>query len=208
MLSSSRIPPDPMPEQWTTSPVIDYEPVPEPLGRRRGPVCATPSAEKLNPAEQLHPADKLRRRSPHPVRAHRPLLHLCEPPPPKSAVVFAETALRQVIEVIDRRRPVAQLRPLMTPVLVDRVIAHAGAARRGSATMRRVRVRSVDTRADTRVDTGAHTSTSAGADESARPDIRAAEVFASFTRSGRVHAVAARIERYRDRWRFVALQIG
>ena len=79
--------------------------------------------------------------SPRPLRPHRPPLHLCEPPPPKSAVVFAETALRQVIEVIDRRRPVAQLRPLMTPVLVDRVIAHAGVARRGSATMRRVRVR-------------------------------------------------------------------
>ncbi|MGB0962653.1 MAG: Rv3235 family protein, partial [Mycobacterium sp.] len=76
---------------------------------------------------------------------------------------------------------------LMTPVLVDRVIAHAGAARRGSATLRRVRLRSID----------------AGAG-----DVGAAEVFASFTRSGRVHAVAARIERYRDRWRMVALQIG
>jgi len=42
------------------------------------------------------------------------------------SMAFAETALRQVIEVIDRRRPVAQLRPLMTPLLVERVIAHAG----------------------------------------------------------------------------------
>ncbi|MGB3233374.1 MAG: Rv3235 family protein [Mycobacterium sp.] len=33
-------------------------------------------------------------------------------------------------------------------------------------------------------------------------------MFASFTRCGRVHAVAARIERYRDHWRMVALQIG
>lgn len=102
-------------------------------------------------------------------------------------MVFAETALRQVIEVIDRRRPVAQLRPLMTPLLVERVIAHAGVARRGSATMLRVRVRSVDP----------------GGDE-----VCAAEVFASFTRAGRVHAVAARIEQSRDRWRMVALQIG
>ena len=180
--------PDPMPAQWATSPVIDYEPVPEPLGRAssaRGPVCPTPSA------------DTLHRGSPQPLRTHRPPLHLCDPLPPKSAVVFAETALRQVIEVIDRRRPIAQLRPLMTPVLVDRVIAHAGAARQGSATIRRVRVRSVDPGLDP--GTGAR----------GKPgDIRAAEVFASFTRSGRVHAVAARIERYRDHWRMVALQIG
>ncbi|GAB3230343.1 hypothetical protein GCM10027535_37180 [Mycolicibacterium hippocampi] len=104
-------------------------------------------------------------------------------------MVFAETALRQVIEVIDRRRPIAQLRPLMTPVLVDRVIAHAGEARGGSATIRRVRVRAVD-------------------DGGTPDDVCAAEVFASFTRCGRVHAVAARIERHRDRWRMVALQIG
>ncbi|WP_275572256.1 Rv3235 family protein [Mycolicibacterium vanbaalenii] len=102
--------------------------------------------------------------------------------------MFAETALRQVIiEVIDRRRPVAQLRPLMPPVLVDCVIARAAAPRTGSATLRRVRVRSVDT----------------GGGE-----VTAAEVFASFSRSGRVHAVAGRIDRHRDSWRLVALQIG
>lgn len=165
--------------QWTTSPIIDYEPVPQPLGKRRGPLCPTPSAEALH-----RPTLRPRRAG----AGQRPPLHLCEPPPPKSAVVFAETALRQVIEVIDRRRPVAQLRPLMTPVLVDRVIAHAGQARRGSATMRRVRVRSVD--------------------PGVAPEVCAAEVFASFIRCGRVHAVAARIERHKDRWRMVALQIG
>ncbi|MGE0219937.1 MAG: Rv3235 family protein, partial [Mycolicibacterium sp.] len=115
-----------------------------------------------------------------------PPLPLIEVPPPRSAVVFAETALRQVIEVIDRRRPIAQLRPLMAPLLVERVLAEAAAARRGSATLRRVRVRAVD----------------------CGDEICAAEVFASFTRSGRVHAVAARIERHRDRWRLVALEIG
>ena len=171
--ASTRIPSDPTAELWTTSPIIDYEPAPEPLGRASA--CPMPSGEALH------------RASPRPLRPRRPPLHLCEPPPPKSAVVFAETALRQVIEVIDRRRPVAQLRPLMTPLLVERVIAHAGVARRGSATMLRVRVRSVDP----------------GGDE-----VCAAEVFASFTRAGRVHAVAARIEQYRDRWRMVALQIG
>ncbi|MDN4518604.1 hypothetical protein JN086_08660 [Mycolicibacterium austroafricanum] len=170
-MTASRIPSDPASPPvsspvWKTSPVIDYEPAPQP--------CPTPSSAALH------------RPSPRALRAHRPP-HPHEPPPPRSAVVFAETALRQVIEVIDRRRPVAQLRPLMTPVLVDCVIARAAAPRTGSATLRRVRVRSVDT----------------GGGE-----VTAAEVFASFSRSGRVHAVAGRIDRHRDSWRLVALQIG
>ena len=120
-------------------------------------------------------------------------------------MVFAETALRQVIEVIDRRRPVAQLRPVMTPVLVDRVIAHARVTHRRSATIRRVRVRSVDPA----VDPGVGPAVEAGVQKSDKHgEVYAAEVFASFSRSGRVHAVAARIERYRNRWRMVALQIG
>lgn len=173
---------DPAPERWRTSPIIDYEPAPEPLGRLPVPGCPTPTATALH------------RRSPQ--SPPRPCLHLCEPPPPKSAVVFAEAVLRQVIEVIDRRRPVAQLRPLMTPALMESILAQAGAARRGSATLRRVRVRAVDP--------GRH-----GGDGHGTPgDVCAAEVFASFSRSGRVHAVAARIERCRDRWRMVALQIG
>ncbi|AFM16177.1 hypothetical protein Mycch_1375 [Mycolicibacterium chubuense NBB4] len=150
--------------QWSTSPVIDYEPRPE-------PPCPAPSAAALH--------------RPSPRRLREP--RLTEQPAPRSAVVFAERALRQVIEVIDRRRPVAQLRPLMTPVLIDRVIARVGATRTASAHLRRVRVRSVDT---------------------GDGEVTAAEVFASFSRAGRVHAVAARIEQYRDGWRIVALQIG
>lgn len=171
------------PEQCRTSPIIDYEPAPQPLDRLSAPLCPTPTANTLH------------RRSPHPLP--RPARHTYELVPPKSAVMFAETALRQVIEVIDRRRPVAQLRPLMTPALVARVIAHAVVVHQGSATMRRVRVRATDPGA------------APSRDEHGKPvDVRAAEVFASFTRSGRVHAVAGRIERYRDRWRLVALQIG
>lgn len=147
--------------RWTTAPVIDYEPAPLPLGS----AAHRPS---------LRP------------RVRRPVPRT-EPAPPRSAVVFAETALRQLVEVIDRRRPVAQLRTLMTPVLVDMVIAHAGAAQRGSATLRRVRVRCVDT---------------------GSAEVTVAEVFATFLRCGRVHAVAGRIERYRDGWRLCALQIG
>ncbi|MDG4664298.1 Rv3235 family protein [Mycobacterium sp. 236(2023)] len=176
-MSSSPVPSDVPsavlpPAAWTTSPIIDYEPAPHPFTPRP---CPTPSGAALH------------RPSPHTLRAPRPAVQ--EIPPPQSAVVFAESALRRVIEVIDRRRPISQLRPLMTPFLIDCVIARSCAPRTGSAALRRVRVRSVHA-----VDV---------ADE-----VTAAEVFASFTRSGRVHAVAGRIERYRDSWRLVALQIG
>lgn len=178
-MTASLIPSDPSP-QWATSPIVDYEPTPEALGRWPEPICPAPTTEALH------------RRSPRPPPRRTPL-HLCEPPPPKSAVVFAETALRQVIEVIDRRRPVAQLRPLLAPALIDSVIAQVGVTRRGSATVKRIRVRAV----------------AAGVDDDGRPaEVCAAEVFATFARSGRVHAVAARIERHKDRWRLVALQIG
>jgi hypothetical protein len=177
-MTASPLSPEQRTTQWSTSPVIEYEPVPQPHNRSRpapDQTCPTPSTAALH------------RPSLRPLRGHHVASRPCEPPAPRSAVVFAETALLQVIEVIDRRRPVAQLRPLMTPVLVDRVITRVGATRSGSAQLRRVRVRSVDP----------------GAGE-----VTAAEVFASFSRSGRVHAVAGRIERHRDRWRIVALQIG
>lgn len=166
---------------WLTSPVIDYEPVPQPFpSSAPTPVCPTPSGAAL------HRTSSRSLPSPRPV--HR------EIPPPRSAVTFAETALRRVIEVIDRRRPIAQLRPLMTPFLIDCVVARSGAPRAGSATLRRVRVRTVDNAMDNPV---------GSADE-----VSAAEVFASFTRSGRVHAIAGRIERHQNSWRLVALQIG
>lgn len=149
----------------TVSPVIDYEPAPL-------------TASRIGSRSVLH------RLSPRPAR-RRP--GRCEPAPPKSAVVFAETAVRQLLEVIDRRRPVAQLRPLMTPMLVEWVIAQAAVTQRGSTTVLRVRTRAVDTAGD---------------------EVGAAEVFGSFRRAGRVHAIAARIERHRDGWRIVALQIG
>ena len=157
-------------QQFTVSPVIDYEPAPQ-SGDRSCPAPAGAALHKVTPRPP-------RRR---PGR--------CEPAPPRSAVMFAETALRQLLEVIDRRRPVAQLRPLMTPVLVERMIARAAATRNGSTSMLRVRTRAVDT-------TGRY------------DEVGAAEVFGSFHRAGRVHAIAARIERHRDGWRIVALQIG
>jgi hypothetical protein len=97
-------------------------------------------------------------------------------------LVFADAALRRVLEVVDRRRPIAQLRPLVTPALIDTVIALTRAPRTAAATLRRVRVRMVDG--------------------------EAAEVFATYTRGRRVRAIAGRIEQRDDRWRIVAIQIG
>ncbi len=109
-----------------------------------------------------------------------------EPLPPRAAVVFADAALRRVLEVVDRRRPIAQLRPLVTPALIDSVVALVRSAHTAAAVLRRVRLRLVDGDGD------------------------AAEVFATYTRGQRVRAIAARVERTSadDRWRIVALQIG
>lgn len=156
------------------SPVVDCEPAPVGM-----------SACRSTPV--------LRRRMPRP---HQPGPHAVvrEADPPRAAAVFADAALRRVLEVIDRRRPVAQLRPLLAPALIDTVIglcrlSHAGAGRtnsmRTAAKLRRMRLRMVD-----------------GAEDCA------AEVFGTYTTGPRVRALAARIEYKADRWRIVALQIG
>jgi hypothetical protein len=170
-MTASRIPPE---RTSFTSPIIDYEPPPvgaAPVLNAAGQAapCPPPSPAALH----RHTPRRLRPVASHPVR---------EPKPPHAAVVFADAALRRVLEVIDRRRPVAQLRPLVAPVLIDPVIALARTPHTATATLRRVRLRMVD-------------------DE-------AAEVFGSYTRGARVRAIAARVERHRDRWRIVALQIG
>jgi Family of unknown function (DUF6459) len=173
-MTASAIPPE---RASFTSPIIDYEPPPVGIGV---PACPPPTPAALH----RHTP----RRSPcpsggrYPLRpvASRPIVR--EPQPPHAAVVFADAALRRVLEVVDRRRPVAQLRPLVAPVLIDAVIGMARTTHTATATLRRVRLRMVD-------------------DE-------AAEVFGSYTRGQRVRAIAARVERHRERWRIVALQIG
>jgi hypothetical protein len=97
-----------------------------------------------------------------------------------------------VLEVIDRRRAVAQVRPLLAPALIDTVIdlsrsSHDGRTKsvRTVAKIRRMRLRMVD-----------------GAEDSQ------AEVFGTYTNGPRVRALAARIELNGDRWRIVALQLG
>jgi hypothetical protein len=107
--------------------------------------------------------------------------------PPRAAAVFADLTLRRVLEVLDRRRPVAHLKPMLTPALLDTVGAlsrfRSGTGNGTVATLHRMRLHSH----------GQH----------------AAEVSATYTRGDRVRAIAARVERLGDgRWQMVALQIG
>lgn len=157
------------------SPVVDYEPPPV-----RMPVCRSTPVLRRN-----RQPGQARRTSPHHVR---------EADPPRDAVTFTDAALRRVLEVIDRRRPVAQLRPLLAPALIDTVIelsrsSHDRVGRtkgtRTVAKLHRMRLRMVD-----------------GVEDPA------AEVFGTYTSGPRVRALAARIELNAGRWRIVALQIG
>jgi hypothetical protein len=113
----------------------------------------------------------------------------------RPAAVFAEAALRRVLEVIDRRRSPAQLRPLLAATLVDSVLAanQTSAGRQAAAVLRRVRLQAVDGRG------------AAGA-------ATAAEVFGTYSRGHRVHAIACRVEKLSatdgPRWQVVALHIG
>jgi uncharacterized protein DUF6459 len=115
--------------------------------------------------------------------------HGGEPVPPRAAAVFADTALRRVLEVADRRRPVAQLRPLVTPALFDAVVAAVSrtGSREGAAVLRRMRLRSAQV---------------------LDGEATAAEVFATYSRGRRVRAIAGRVELVNGRWMVTALQIG
>lgn len=155
------------------SPIVDYEPAPLPVP----PPCRQPTPAALH---RSTPRPLLRAPS-----ADRPVREL---PPPRAAAVFADATLRRVLEVTDRRRPVAALRKLLTPALADAVATLACTPSRDDpAVLRRVRVR-----------------TAALADGEAS----AAEVFGTYTRGHRVHALAGRVEVVDGRWRMVALQLG
>lgn len=166
MTASTRIDIDP------TAPIVDYEPTPIETGTTdravnrlrvvsgRGPDCTAESVVEC------------------------PL----EAAPPAAALVFADTVLRRVLEVSDRRRPMAQLRPLVTATLFDAMSSWPRHTRTdGVAVLRRVRLRTA------REQDGLAT---------------AVEVFATFSRGPRLHAAAGRIEIVGGRWQFVALQLG
>ena len=150
-------------------PVVDYEP------------------PAFGGSPRLPPATVLRQRPEAPAKAldtsgeHRRA--------PSDAALFADAALRRVLEVIDRRRSLAQLRPLMTGGLVDSLLSAAGRGRSGDpAQLRRVRAQTV------------------------RPDATAAEIAASYSRGERLHAIACRVEQVMTatgpRWQVVALHLG
>ncbi|MCB1292273.1 MAG: hypothetical protein KDB45_12305 [Mycobacterium sp.] len=132
-----------------------------------------------------------------PAAPPRPHRRPASPPVPvgtdaaavRSAALFADAALRRVLEVLDRRRPLAQLRPMMAAGLVDSLPAVAGAHRgAGPARLRRVVA------------------------QLARPDGTAAEVAANYSRADRRYAMACRIEQFSEatgpRWRVVALHMS
>jgi uncharacterized protein DUF6459 len=107
--------------------------------------------------------------------------------PMRQAACFADAALRRVLEVLDRRRPVAQLQGLLAAGLVDSVLCanRFTAGNDGAAVLRRLRLQPVGDR------------------------VGAAEVFGSYSRGRRIHAIACRIERVAGgRWQVVALHIG
>jgi hypothetical protein len=119
----------------------------------------------------------------------RPTPPPTEAAPIRAAAGFADAALRRVLEVIDRRRSLAQLRPLLAAGLVDSLLpAVARNDGNGAARLRRLRVQPVGT------------------------DGSAAEVAAVYSRDERTHAIACRVEQVATptglRWQVVALHIG
>ncbi|MDH6196749.1 hypothetical protein M2272_003402 [Mycobacterium frederiksbergense] len=150
-----------------TAPVIDYEPPAVPLGVTPPvPSCPAPTTLHRHTPRRLRLVDPVPERHVH-----------------AGAAQFADLALRRVLEVVDRRRPPAQLRPLMSQLLLDVVVATAKSRHGSTANLRRVGLR-----------------------PATQPD--AAEVFATYTRGPRVRAIAARIELRGGRWQLTALQLG
>ncbi|MCV7123008.1 Rv3235 family protein [Mycobacterium lacus] len=169
-------------DTFAVIPVVEYEPP-----TRNVPQCRQSSHATLRP----HPARSTRRQP-----AAAPAVRAAAASTPmRQAAAFADAALRRVLEVIDRRRPAAQLRPLLAPSLVDSVLsvgraASGHAAGQGSAVLRRTRLQP------------------AGRDA---PQT-AAEVFGTYSRGDRVHAIACRVELLPTangtKWLVVALHIG
>lgn len=150
--------------------VADYEPAPVPASLMP-PSCRVPRPAALHQHSRAHPAGVG-----HGTHHH-------EPSPSPQAVAFADAALRRVFEALDRRRPIAQLRPLLADGPMSAVLARAARSSVTSSTrLQQIRVRACG-----------H---------------QAAEIFGTYHRAGRVGAIAGRIEHDGQRWLVVALQIG
>ncbi|MGF2946113.1 Rv3235 family protein [Mycobacterium sp. Lab-001] len=172
------------PRAFAVTPVVDYEPP-----TRDVPACRRSSAATLRrhgarvplQRDDLPPGS-----GPQPPPSGGTVLT----PRMRQAASFADAALRRVLEVIDRRRPAAQLTPMLAPGLVDSVLSVGRAGNDGAAVLRRMRLKPAGHR---------------------DPET-AAEVFGSYSRGSRVHAIACRVEQLRTgsqtRWMVVALHIG
>ena len=185
----------PRSDTFAVTPVAEYEP----------PTRNVQNVLQYRPSSHA----TLRRRTPcaprqpgssHPEAATAAVKAAALSLPMRRAAIFADSALRRVLEVIDRRRPAAQLRPLLVPSLVDSVVSISrtlpgstvgpGAGHEAAAVLRRMRLQPV----------GRH-----------NPDT-AAEVFGTYSRGDRIHAIACRVEQVLasngTRWQVVALHIG
>ncbi|KQR96012.1 hypothetical protein ASG12_17370 [Williamsia sp. Leaf354] len=154
---------------WLIGPIPQCEPE---------PLSVTPATGPRGVARVVGPATS-RQRPPAPA-VGAPVADRVDP----SARAFAVSALTRVLEVIDRRRPVAHLGAVAAPHIVDQVTAlmHrsapssvTGGRRPPTASLLRVHL------------------------QWSGPD--AAEVTASYSRGNRVHAVAARVARVPTRIR-------
>lgn len=160
------------PPSLVVVPVVDYEP--------------PARSQQTNPVGSPPKRAPVRERHLHAVSAASPQR--------QAAAAFTDAALRSILEVIDQRRPVTQLRPLLVGGLVDTVAAlsrahtDAKAQSRAAAVLRRVRLQPAD----------AHDTSF--------------EVAAMYSRGVRVHALACRVEltptMRGPRWQLVALHLG
>ncbi|OBI99825.1 Rv3235 family protein [Mycobacterium sp. 1465703.0] len=179
-------------DTFTVVPVVDYEPPPQDVPRTV-PACHQSTRPPLRRGSSHAPP---RPYTGQPSRAPAPESCVVMSARLRQAAVFADAALRRVLEVIDRRRPAAQLNPLLAPSLVDSVAAVGCSAashvsgHRGAAVLRRMRLQPAGHR---------------------DPE-SAAEVFGSYSRGNRIHAIACRVEQITtavgSRWMVVALHIG
>jgi hypothetical protein len=170
-------------DPFAVVPVVEYEPPTREMPPNPGP-CRQAPRQRRGGSGPHRPYSGRPVRQPEPVPAWSAAM--------QQAAVFADAALRRVLEVIDHRRPVTGLRPLLVPGLVDSVVAigQTAAGRQGAAVLRRMRLQPVGQ----------------------RDPQTAAEVFGCYSRGDRMHAIAARVEKLPTsggpRWQVVALHIG
>ncbi|MCW2560535.1 MAG: hypothetical protein JWP55_4499 [Mycobacterium sp.] len=179
-------------ESFAVMPVVDYEPPAQGVPRN----ATTCRQSSPTPSRRRSPHAPRRPYTGQPARQPTAGAGTVLSAPMRQAAMFADAALRRVLEVIDRRRPAAQLRPMLAPSLVDSVLSVGRSAtghapgQEGAAVLRRMRLQP------------------AGPGDAAT----AAEVFGCYSRGDRMHAIACRVERVatadETRWLVVALHIG